>query len=355
MQAPRAPISCGRGSGTAEPTARVPDGSSEVLFALHRYERAMPQAAGAVLASFASPSYVAHVPAVPLQPNEVGSLPQDLARRVEPYPQGIGQSLAPVSSAPAYGSHSGNRLRSGFGGEHDCGAINGLLISITQLRMNHVNQIPAAHGTMGAHGAGLRGALPPSYGHSVSVRPAATSFGPPSVPFGVYPTPLFLGALPQYVPKRGAHVYAANQRAPACLMVPAREQWHAPDYVPHASRLGDGRLHAIFGTREQHIGDRNGQGGVHGAVHGRAGRDDWTRRRAGSSCTARLNANDVSSHEDVPVPAVNTMPEPLSAHRPKQGTADGLGRSGHRPRAHPPLDWVSSAAVLEAATLPATA
>jgi len=57
-------------------------------------------------------------------------------------------------------------------------------------------------------------------------------------------------------------------------MVAAPGQWHAPDDEPHASRPGDGQLHGISGTWEQHIGDRNGQGGVHGTVHGRAGRDD---------------------------------------------------------------------------------
>ena len=158
MQALRAPLSRGRGSGTVGPTSRFPDGSSEVPFAFHRSEGAMPQATGAVLGSFASPSYVLHVPAVPLQPNEFGSHPQHLARRLEPHPQGSGASLAPVSSAPAYVSQPGNGLGSAIGGEHDCVVINWQLVSITQLRMNHVNQIPAAHGTMGAHGTGLRGA-----------------------------------------------------------------------------------------------------------------------------------------------------------------------------------------------------
>jgi len=116
MQAPRAQISRGRGSGTIGPTARVLDRSSDMPFVFHGYEGAMPQATGAVPGRFASMSYMPHVPAVPLQPNEFGSHPQDLARRLEPYPQGIRQSLAPVSSDSAYVSQPGNGLGSDFFG-----------------------------------------------------------------------------------------------------------------------------------------------------------------------------------------------------------------------------------------------
>ena len=137
-------------------------------------------------------------------------------------------------------------------------------------------------------------------------------------------------------------------------MVTAPGQWHAPDDELHASRPGDGQLHGIAGSWEQHIGDRNGQGGVHGTGHGRAGRDDWTRRRAGPARTARLNANDASSRQEVPALAFKTKPEPRSARRAEPGTTDGVGRSGHRPRTQPPLDLASSTAVLEAATFPAT-
>jgi len=137
-------------------------------------------------------------------------------------------------------------------------------------------------------------------------------------------------------------------------MVAAVGQWHAPDVDPHASRPGDGQLHGIAGPWEQDTGDRDGRGGVHGTVKERAVRDDWTRLRAGPSCTAPLNANDVSSCDEIPAPALDTMPEPRSARRAEPGTTDRVGRSGHPLRTQQTMDWASSTAVLEALTFPAT-
>jgi len=180
----------------------LPDRSSEVPFAVHRYGKAMPQAKDAVPGSFSSPLYVPRVPAVHLQPNEFGSHPQHLARRLEPYPPSCEASLAPVRPAPAYVSQPGNGLASVAGRDHDCVVISRELVCITKLRIHHVNQIPAAHATMEAHGTGLPGARPLSCGHPISARPVATSFGHPSVPVGSYPLLFLPGAFPQYVPQR---------------------------------------------------------------------------------------------------------------------------------------------------------